>query len=210
MSTELRLVRHYGRGEPSDYAKEATDLVQRDEDEQRNPYGQHVSDAFALADVVVGKAGRRDLETSTNRFVELLFGKWTHTPTSDETGMYHAQGARYRSASMARQVGAAITRRDGSIVATGMNEVPKAHGGLYGESDDPDGRDHALPQHQDSSDFYKREVIVDFLDQLRSLDLLRETDIERIVPLAERSLTNEGAEERKDARYDRLRPGGPC
>jgi deoxycytidylate deaminase len=73
---------------------------------------------------------------------------------------------------MARQVGAAVLRSDGTIVATGANDVPKAGGGLYKESDKPDGRDHARTEHRDSSDFYKREVVIDFLEQLFGMELL--------------------------------------
>ncbi|HEY0383446.1 MAG TPA: hypothetical protein VGC72_14725 [Candidatus Elarobacter sp.] len=171
-ATQARIAEQYGRGEIGDYESEAVHLVQRDQDEQRNPYGQHVSEAFALADVVVAASQTQTLKDSTERFIDAFFGDWTHTPTIDESGMYYAQGARYRSASMARQVGAAILRDDGTVVATGMNEVPKAGGGYYGEGDKPDGRDHARTEHKDSSDFYKREVVIDFLENLERLGLL--------------------------------------
>ncbi len=184
-ATQARLANSYGRGELSDYESEAVGLVQRDQDEQRNPYGQHVSDAFALADVVVGESTSRDLKQSMERFIDAFFGNWTHTPTIDESGMYYAQGARYRSASMARQVGAAILRPDGTIVATGANDVPKAGGGLYKESDKPDGRDHARTEHRDSSDFYKREVVIDFLEQLFGMELLNKKKRDDILPLVD-------------------------
>lgn len=184
-ATQARVAEQHGRGELSDYEAEAVHLVQRDQDEQRNPYGQHVSEAFALADVVVAASETQTLKESTERFLDALFGDWTHTPTIDETGMYYAQGARYRSASMARQVGAAILRADGSVVATGMNEVPKAGGGYYGEGDVSDGRDHARTAHKDSSDFYKREIVIDFLENLDRLHLLKKEQSAEIVPLAD-------------------------
>jgi deoxycytidylate deaminase len=185
-ATQARLAEGHGRGELSDYESEAVKLVQRDQDEQRNSYGQHVSEAFALADVVVGRWGARDLKQSTERFVDAFFGNWTHTPTIDESGMYYAQGARYRSASMARQVGAAILRpADGTIVAIGANDVPKAGGGLYGESDSPDGRDHARTEHKDSSDFYKREVVIDLLEHLLGMKLLKKRTQADILPLVD-------------------------
>jgi deoxycytidylate deaminase len=196
-ATQARIAEQERRGELSDYESDAVRLVQRDQDEQRNPYGQHVSDAFALADVVVGASDGETLKESTERFLDAFFGDWTHTPTRDESGMYHAQGARYRSASMARQVGAAILRSDGTVVATGTNEVPKAGGGYYGEGDKPDGRDHARTEHKDSSDFYKREVIIDFLEHLDRLDLL-DKDGTDIVPLVDRLL---GGKELKYARF---------
>jgi len=184
-AVQARLADRRRRGELGDFESEAVALIQRDQDEQRNSYGQHVSDAFALADVVVGASETRDLKQSTERFIDAFFGDWTHTPTIDESGMFYAQGARYRSASMARQVGAAILRRDGSVVATGTNDVPKAGGGLYGESDKPDGRDHARTQHKDSSDFYKREVVIDFMEHLFERGLLKESSSDGILPIVD-------------------------
>jgi cytidine deaminase len=99
--------------------------------------------------------------------------------------MYFAQGTRYRSASMARQVGAVIVRPDGSVAAAGTNDVPKAGGGLYDESDAPDGRDHARTQHKDSSDFYKREIVIDFLEHLLGLGLLKDHSAGDVVPLVD-------------------------
>jgi cytidine deaminase len=197
-ATQARIAEQERRGELSDYESGAVRLVQRDQDEQRNPYGQHVSDAFALADVVVGASDVETLKESTERFLDAFFGDWTHTPTRDESGMYHAQGARYRSASMARQVGAAILRSDGTVIATGMNEVPKAGGGYYAERDKPDGRDHARTEHKDSSDFYKREVIIDFLEHLDRLNLLHNKDAPDIVQLVDRLL---GGKELKYAKF---------
>jgi deoxycytidylate deaminase len=56
--------------------------------------------------------------------------------------MHSAYGAGMRSACMSRQVGAALVNAEGGIVATGTNEVPKAGGGLYGESLAEDAEDH--------------------------------------------------------------------
>lgn len=49
-----------------------------------------------------------------------------------------------RSAHLSRQVGAAITSPDGSVVAIGCNEVPKAAGGGYWPGDKDDARDFQL------------------------------------------------------------------
>ncbi|MDB5072156.1 MAG: CMP/dCMP deaminase zinc-binding protein [Candidatus Eremiobacteraeota bacterium] len=113
-AVQARLADRRRRGELGDFESEAVALIQRDQDEQRNPYGQHVSEAFAVADVIVGASDTRDLRQSTERFIDAFFGDWTQSPTIDESGMFYAQGARYRSASMARQVGSAILRTDGN------------------------------------------------------------------------------------------------
>jgi deoxycytidylate deaminase len=175
-ATQDRLRRFHGSGAMEDYLHEAEELVKRDEDEAADSFGQHVSDTFSLADVIVGDSGTLTIKSDVERFIELLFGNWTWTPRVDETGMFFAQGARYRSASMARQVGAAVIRSDGTVISTGTNDVPKAGGGLYSESDRPDGRDHALVQHQDTSDFYKREVVLDFLEVLMRKGIVQKMD----------------------------------
>ncbi len=46
--------------------------------------------------------------------------------------MYHAYGARMRSACLSRQVGAALMDKKGNVLSTGTNEVPRAGGGVYG------------------------------------------------------------------------------
>lgn len=48
--------------------------------------------------------------------------------------MYAAAGAGMRSACLSRQVGSSVLDTEGNIVATGANEVPRAGGGVYGET----------------------------------------------------------------------------
>lgn len=161
-----------GRGNLHEYEHEAERLIEKDKDEQNRPFGQHVSDAFALADVVVSSTGSDAL--SIRRFLNLLFGDWTKTPTRDEVGMVQAQIAAYQSSSMARQVGAAICRPDGSIVATGTNDVPKYDGGIY-DADDlaadrRDVRDFALGF--DTSDDHRRELLEDILKRLIQTEVI--------------------------------------
>ena len=79
--------------------------------------------------------------------------------------MYFAHAAAYRSASLARQVGAAICRRDGSVISVGSNEVAKAGGGQYWCDDDPDGRDFRIGY--DSSDRMRETLLGDVLDRLK-------------------------------------------
>jgi deoxycytidylate deaminase len=49
--------------------------------------------------------------------------------------MYAAYSAGLKSACLSRQVGAAISDKNGKIVSTGCNDVPKAMGGLYSTED---------------------------------------------------------------------------
>ena len=64
-----------------------------------------------------------------------------------------------RSAQLGRQVGAAITSRDGDVLAIGCNDLAQAGGGLYWPGGD-DQRDHILKR--DSND-EERDKIVDRL-----------------------------------------------
>ena len=119
----------------------AEELVERDEMEESTTLGQDVKDAFPLADLFVDSTNKSSLEAQINRFLELLFGNVFLTPTRDEQGMYHARSAALRSADMNRQVGAAILKKEGDLIAVGCNDVPKAGGGLYWPGDQDDARD---------------------------------------------------------------------
>jgi deoxycytidylate deaminase len=119
----------------------AQQLIRRDEAEATE-HGQDVRGIFHEGDFFVDATG--DIEAQLARTMEILFGHPNRTPTRDEAGMFHAEAAAKRSAELGRQVGAAICTRDGSVVAVGTNEVPRAGGGLYWEGDQPDGREFTL------------------------------------------------------------------
>lgn len=148
------------------YRPAAESLIGIDEAEAGNPSGQEVSKAFSLADVIVNASDNQSLETQIVRFIELLFGNTLHTPSRDEQGMFLARAAALRSASLARQVGVAICRSDGSIVSVGCNEVSCAGGGQYWHPDQPDGRDFRLGY--DSSDRMRVSLIGDILGRLKT------------------------------------------
>jgi deoxycytidylate deaminase len=78
-----------------------------------------------------------------------------------ESAMYHASSAQMQSACLSRQVGAAVVDSGGNVVATGSNEVPKAGGGVYGESESPDHIDArcAFHREKESNDFVCRNTL---------------------------------------------------
>lgn len=103
--------------------------VDRNEDAetgQRLDKTLHLSDFFLRNDYGVNK------QDSITRFLHLIHGDKSKTPTVVEQGMYAAYAAGLRSACLSRQVGAAIGSSTGEILATGCNDVPRAGGGLYG------------------------------------------------------------------------------
>ena len=124
--------------------QEVQNFLNRDENAEEK-YGQHVSDTFYEADFFVDNTekGSEDLAVTgmneqLRRFVDLITQKSIISPTISETAMHHARSSQMRSACLSRQVGAVLVSSTGNIVATGANDVPKAGGGLYGTSFEPD------------------------------------------------------------------------
>jgi deoxycytidylate deaminase len=140
-------------------------LIQRDQAEPENPYGQNVSTLFPMADVFVNVENPEGFRQAIERFVDLIFGRPFITPTRDEYAMFHARAAALRSADPSRQVGAVIATADGDVIAVGSNEVPKAGGGMYWAGDSPDLRDFQLPE--DPGQGLKNAMLGEVLDTLR-------------------------------------------
>lgn len=154
----------YERLRDGKYANAGKDAViefmERDENAPE-AHGQKVADTFHLADYFVDNTISRFHKVGTNsepnpewdvpeqlgRLVDILIHSKIVRPRPDETGMFHAYGARMRSSCLSRQVGAALLDATGSLIATGTNEVPRAGGGVYGSTldvgtgDDPDAAD---------------------------------------------------------------------
>ncbi|MEA2720751.1 MAG: hypothetical protein QOJ39_2615, partial [Candidatus Eremiobacteraeota bacterium] len=144
------------------------ELIARD-DRDRKELGQRVSDAFYICDFIVDatKPDHR-IEASMKRLFRLVFGDPHVTPTRDELGMYLARAAQVRSGSLARQIGAAVLRDDGSVVSVGTNEVAKPIiGGQYWPKDDEryGGRDRVY-RLRDTSDEFRADMVSDALDRL--------------------------------------------
>uniref|UniRef100_UPI0012F8CDA9 anti-phage dCTP deaminase n=1 Tax=Pseudomonas asplenii TaxID=53407 RepID=UPI0012F8CDA9 len=161
----------------------AEELVARDEIEENTTLGQDVKDAFPLADLFINGKDRHSLESQISRFLQILFGNVFLTPTRDEHGMYHARSAALRSADLNRQVGAAILRTEGDLVAVGCNDVPKAGGDLYWPEDKGDSRD--FQKGMDSMAEERIQVIGEFLERLNKNGLLtfpeKELDLSSLV-----------------------------
>lgn len=153
------------------YRDLAESLIIRDESDETTEHGQQLRKAFPLADFFLDSSKVQTIETEIERFLSLLFGKPVVTPTKNELGMAHAYIASLRSAELGRQVGAAIIDNDGSLIAVGTNEVPKAGGGGYFDGDSPDGRDWC--QGFDSSDHYRRANLGELLSALSKQRYLR-------------------------------------
>lgn len=162
-----------GDGKSSREIYLANQLIENDANEDEDDFGQHLRDAFHLADVVVDGISKQQMRLDIERFINALFGSNEIAPTKIEHGMYAAHAASMRSSDLSRQVGAAIFSTDGSALVQGCNEVPKAFGGTYWEGEDPDYRDIKLGQ--DSNDVLKIDVLKDLIERMKKNGLLSDT-----------------------------------
>jgi len=134
--------------------KDLRDFMKRDEKDNRR-HGQQVAKTFQLADFYVDNTPDRflytesgekreenpewDINEKLGRLVRIVSHDTIERPELSETAMHHAYSAQMRSSCLSRQVGAALLDRDGNLLSTGTNEVPKAGGGVYGEQYAGDG-----------------------------------------------------------------------
>jgi cytidine deaminase len=161
-----------------------TDLIARDEREERVPHGQDVRDTFHRADCFVEVDDMLSLQIG--RVLDILFDDPKRSPTKEEFGMFQAVAAARRSAELGRQVGAAVCTNDGDVVAVGVNEVPKPGGGLYWEGDLHDAREVA--RGSDTNRKQRREIAEDIASRLGAKGLLPgEASIDKVLEVVETS-----------------------
>jgi cytidine deaminase len=151
------------------YIENAAKLMQKDEQEYNEEFGQNVRDTFPLADIFIDVSNEARSEAQIKRFLEILFGHPFRTPTKDEYGLFHAKAVALRSADLSRQVGSVILTAEGEVISAGCNEVPKSGGGFVWEdcpSDkELDHRDFTI-QH-DSTARMKHEILDELFSILR-------------------------------------------
>lgn len=139
---------------------EVKDLMEIDRNENGKD-GQRLDKTLHLANYFLSSdsANLEEKRKSIDRFLQLVHGDRSITPTSSERGMYAAFSAGLSSACMSRQVGAAIVNEEGEVLSTGCNDVPKAGGGLYtASSGERDNRCVRRPEKHCFNDFHKREL----------------------------------------------------
>jgi deoxycytidylate deaminase len=171
---EERLKRTLPPSTPQDeICGKACELIEKDSNEETNDYGQRLRETFHLADVFIDGLSKQKMDDKLNRFVQAFFGRTDISPSKEEYGMYAAKSASLRSADLSRQVGAAIFSKDGELITQGCNEVPKALGGTYWDSEEPDFRDVKIGQ--DPNDVLKNDILRDLFDRLAKSGFLSET-----------------------------------
>ena len=157
-------------------------------------YGQRVSDAFHMADFFVDNTVEQfvdgepnedwDISDKLSRLIKIMTAAEVVRPTIAETAMHDAFGAAMQSACLSRQVGAALLDQAGNVIATGTNEVPRAGGGVYGESFQHETEDHRCVYQKMGkfcSNTREQNKIIDELiadvPELESLDGILASDI---------------------------------
>jgi deoxycytidylate deaminase len=163
-------------------------LIDKDSGEEIN-HGQTVRDTFPEADFFLRIDSDTDtqLKARVDRFLNLILGTRPITPSSGETAMYLAASASGNSACLSRQVGAALTDKNGTVLAVGWNDVPKAGGNLYvsNPQEDPnadrDKRCWNIDGGTCFNDQEKRLISQLLVDSLVSAKLISEEDRSRAV-----------------------------
>jgi deoxycytidylate deaminase len=148
--------RDYLETEKGIYGETLSDLIDRDQKEEDQKFGQRTRDTFEHADVFVALKDAQ-YKKGLRRFVQLVFGYPYSTPTRDEYAMFLAYSASARSGALARQVGAAVVSPSGDLLAVGCNDVPAPGGGLYWEDGSDDHREHIM--RVDSNDKQKSNIV---------------------------------------------------
>lgn len=141
------------------------DRLEAADDGQKLDKTLHLSDYFVRNDSTTIEEKAKKI----NRVLDLIHGDSSITPTDSEQGMYAAYAAGLRSACLSRQVGASIAGKNGEILATGCNDVPKAGGGLYtASSGEADMRCVHREEQHCFNDFYKQKLQVEIGDKIEA------------------------------------------
>jgi deoxycytidylate deaminase len=184
---EKKIANSHNEHQSSKYHPIAYELIQRDESERDiTIYGQDVRGTYPEADLFVDSGNKEKLDITIKRFIHLFFGNTIYTPTNDEFGMFNAYAMTRRSGSLARQVGASIINNIGELISVGTNEIPKFGGGQ--QTGDQNIPLRNLDRGYDPNDQKKINVIVNLINTLKDIDLLKESNlnshelISRILP----------------------------
>lgn len=115
---------------------QAQNVMDRDREENET-HGQKLDKTLRLSDLFI--RSNRDTSPAVTRQIKrllnLVHGKPSQTPSTEEFAMYAAYSAGLRSACLSNQVGASICNSNGQLISTGCNDVPKFGGGLYTQAD---------------------------------------------------------------------------
>ncbi|MCK4738786.1 MAG: deoxycytidylate deaminase [Deltaproteobacteria bacterium] len=159
----------------------ALTLIMKRDKSEKEPYGQKIIKTVQLSDFFIrnNHDKKKQLESAVMRYLDLILGIPGITPYKNEFAMYTAQSVALLSGCLSRQIGAAITTKEGEIISTGCNDVPKFGGGLYSEEDGDDGN-RCINKHgekcinDEQKDFIKEGIEKILKESLKNIDKLLE------------------------------------
>lgn len=179
-----------------DCQPEAEKLIHIDEKESGTKFGQNVRGAFPKADFFLDASHPQALSKHLDRFLQLVFSNPFITPSIDEWGMFYAESSSWRSGDLARQVGASIVSKEGELIATGCNDVPKAFGGYFWDGDSFDDRD--LSYGYDKGTLHKQLMIAEVLKRIEESEYIDPKKRDSFIDELEKTKKGEGGEWLKD------------
>jgi len=138
-------------------------LIGRDEEES-DKYGQQTRNTFYTSDVFFD-IDSKNFQDHLKRFFDLIFCNPYITPTKDEFAMFLAFTSSFRSGDLSRQIGAVVSSKEGEVIATGCNDVPKKGGGLYWSDDPNDKRDFV--KGYDANEKIKNEIATKIVSKIK-------------------------------------------
>ncbi len=151
-----------------DHARRIVDV---DEFEKSEDFGQRIEDVYHLADFFVQVDDILGSREDISRIINAFMGRNDVGPTIDEYGSYFATAASIRSVDLSRQVGSAIFGNDGSLISVGCNEVPKAGGGSYWDDMREKFRDVDLKTENNRNEINR--IIYDVVERVFSFDFIK-------------------------------------
>lgn len=103
---------------------------------QAEKYQQKTRDVIDISDFYISNnnPSKEKHEQTVDRILRVLFRDDFIKPTIQENAMFAAWSASLMSSCLSRQVGAAITDKEGNVISVGYNDVPKCGGGYYDEA----------------------------------------------------------------------------
>lgn len=160
-----------------DLSQTEIDEIMREDDYGNSDHGQNVRDTFVEADFFIrmSESSKADLGGKISRYLKIIFESEIVTPNVREIAMYEAKSAAGNSSCLSRQVGAAITDRQGEIISRGWNDVPKFGGNLYKDGQEVDNRCFHLGYC--SNDTTKDDVSGDIVESI-----FKSKDLEKVIP----------------------------
>lgn len=154
-------------------------LIDLDSGEEKGPK-QTIKETYHQADIFIDCINSpQEIDRKLTRILDLVLGAKIITPTTNETAMYTAFTAALNSACLSRQVGAAVTDRDGYLLGVGWNDVPRFDGSVYREHHSPDNRCHAFGT-KCYNDEQKGLIAADIAERLEKEGLILPAKVKKV------------------------------